>query len=89
MGFSARILYDAKGQAAFQCCRCRSKGVEVYHIIPPEHGGSDDEENAVALCPKCHAYFGDDPDKRKEITELRDNWYFQVSLLPNHFHLTG
>ena len=87
MGFSERVKYEAKRKAAFQCCRCRSIGVEVHHIIPQEHGGSDDMENAAALCPRCHTYFGGNPDKRKEIIQMRDLWYEMVSLLPNNFHL--
>jgi 5-methylcytosine-specific restriction endonuclease McrA len=85
MGFSELVKYEVKRQAAFQCCRCHSIGVEVHHIIPQEHGGSDDIENAAPLCPTCHAYFGGNPDKRKEITQMRDCWYLKVSLLPNQF----
>lgn len=85
MGFSERVKYEVKRQAAFQCCRCHSIGVEVHYIVPREHGGSDDIENAAPLCPSCHAYLGGNPDKRKEIKQIRDSWYFAVSLLPNQF----
>lgn len=87
MGFSEQVKLEVKRKAAFQCCRCRSMRVEVHHIIPQEHGGSDDIGNAAPLCPSCHAYFGGNPDKRKEITQMRDSWYEMVGLLPNNFHL--
>ena len=35
--------------------------------------------NAAPLCPNCHAHFGGNPDKRKEITQMRDWWYEVVS----------
>ncbi|MFC2062673.1 HNH endonuclease [Chloroflexota bacterium] len=80
MGFSEQVKLEVKRKAAFQCCRCRSIGVQVHHIIPEEHGGSDDISNAAPLCPNCHAHFGGNPDKRKEITQMRDWWYDMVNL---------
>jgi hypothetical protein len=45
------------------------------HIIPQAAGGSDDLENAAPLCSSCHDLFGGNPDKRKQIREMRDLWY--------------
>lgn len=40
----------------FRCKECGYyKHLEVHHIIPKSKGGSDDEENLVTLCQRCHA----------------------------------
>jgi Zn finger protein HypA/HybF involved in hydrogenase expression len=79
MAFSEKIKLEVKQKADFKCCRCRSIGVQVHHIVPQENGGSDNIENAAPLCPNCHDYFGANPKKRKEITQMRDYWYKRVS----------
>jgi 5-methylcytosine-specific restriction endonuclease McrA len=44
------------------CARCRegrflrSRHLCVHHIIPKEHGGTDDEENLITLCRDCHRW---------------------------------
>jgi 5-methylcytosine-specific restriction endonuclease McrA len=42
------------------------RALEVDHIIPRRHGGSDDRSNLQALCWKCNANRGapDDTDFR-------------------------
>ena len=75
MGFSESTKKEVREKAAFRCCRCQKIGVEVHHIIPQEHGGTDDIENAAPLCPNCHDDFGPNPEKRKVITHMRDWWY--------------
>lgn len=62
-------------RAAFRCCRCQNLGVDVHHIIPIRDGGSDDISNAAPLCQNCHDQFGANPEKRKQITRMRDWWY--------------
>jgi len=41
----------------FRCqvpgCNCR-RNLHIHHIIPRSHGGSDDPENLIVLCEKCH-----------------------------------
>ena len=64
-----------KKKAGFQCCRCRNVGIQVHHILPQGEGGSNDIDNAAPLCPNCHDYYGANPVKRKEITQMRDWWY--------------
>lgn len=59
----------------FRCCRCQNVGIDVHHIVPQKDCGSDDLDNAAPLCQNCHDQFGDNPSKRKEITQMRDNWY--------------
>ena len=75
MPFSEKIKLEVKRKAAFRCCRCRSIGVDVHHIIPEKDCGTDEISNAAPLCPSCHDYFGDNPSKRKGITQMRDWWY--------------
>lgn len=43
------------------CERCLSKGRMttanlVHHIVPVSQGGSDDEDNLMALCRSCHEH---------------------------------
>lgn len=75
MSFQEKIKIEVKEKTAFRCCRCQSISVQVHHIIPQEFGGQDTIENAAPLCPTCHVQFGDNPKKRKEITQMRDWWY--------------
>lgn len=76
MSFSEKTREQVRRRAAFQCCRCRNiGGVEAHHIIPEAQGGPDDFDNAAPLCPTCHTEFGGNPDKRKEIRQMRDWWY--------------
>jgi rubrerythrin len=78
MSFNEKIKIEVKEKAAFRCCRCQSISVQVHHIIPEAAGGSDVIDNAAPLCPSCHDAFGDNPEKRKEIKQMRDWWYKKV-----------
>lgn len=78
MAFSEQVINQVKELADFTCCRCKHISFEVHHIIPQKDGGPDTLENAAPLCPNCHADFGDNPIKRKEITQMRDLWYKRV-----------
>jgi 5-methylcytosine-specific restriction endonuclease McrA len=79
MAFSETLKLAVKKRAAFRCCRCQHIGIEVHHIFPESAGGPDTDNNAAPLCPSCHAEFGDNPLKRKEIKQMRDHWYDRVS----------
>ena len=39
------------------CVDCAATGVrlEVHHVTPKRHGGTDDPTNLVSLCHPCHA----------------------------------
>jgi len=88
MDFTEQVKKEVKERAAFRCCRCQQIGIHVHHIIPQENGGSSDMDNAAPLCPNCHDYFGANPQKRKEITQMRDWWYGQVKMqFPDNRHL--
>lgn len=40
----------------FRCRECNYfKHLEVHHIIPKSKGGTDDPDNLITLCGRCHA----------------------------------
>lgn len=80
MDFTEQVKQEVKEKAAFRCCRCQNIGIHVHHIIPQEYGGSSVVDNAAPLCPSCHDYFGGNPEKRKEIRQMRDWWYERVKM---------
>jgi hypothetical protein len=49
MPFTEITKKNVKRRAHFQCCLCRSLGVEVHHIVPQADGGSDLEGNAAYI----------------------------------------
>ena len=67
MSFTEKVKLEVKQKSAFNCCRCGNIGVEVHHIIPESGGRSDDIDNAAPLCPNCHSYFGNNPDKLSRV----------------------
>mgnify|MGYP001577792622 FL=1 len=75
MPFTENLKSEVKKLAAFRCCRCHEIGIEVHHITPQANGGSDDKDNAAPLCPSCHTNFGGNPERRKDIRQMRDWWY--------------
>lgn len=75
MSFSQKIINEVQEKSAFRCCRCQSIGIEVHHIVPQKDKGPDTFDNAAALCPNCHSWFGANRDKQKEIKHMRDWWY--------------
>ena len=75
MPFDEKTKLKVKEKAFFRCCRCQSIGIDVHHIIPEKDQGTSDFDNAAPLCQNCHAQFGDNPSKRKEIKQMRDFWY--------------
>ena len=68
------------------CCRCGEAcgtDIEIHHIIPKGEGGSNDIDNAIPLCFKCHSDIGKynknhplgTKYKPKEIQTRRDQIY--------------
>ena len=89
MAFSNIVRDKALVAAARRCCVChRYKGVliEVHHITPSADGGTDEFDNAIALCFDCHAwaghYFAGHPRgtafSPSELRKARDNWFSKV-----------
>ncbi|SEN30089.1 HIT domain-containing protein [Nitrosomonas marina] len=63
---SGTIKYDVLKRARFRCELCgisaEKKALEVDHILPKNHGGSDDSNNFQALCYSCNAMKRDRDD---------------------------
>jgi ATP adenylyltransferase len=68
---SGTIRYEVLKRAKFHCELCGisalEKALEVDHILPRKHGGTDELSNFQALCYSCNAMKGarDDTDFRK------------------------
>jgi hypothetical protein len=75
MPFPAHVKLEAKRRSAFRCCLCYAPFVEVHHIVPAAEHGPDTLDNAAPLCARCHDLFGGNPEKRKQIREMRDHWW--------------
>lgn len=78
MGFSEKTKEQVKKRAFYRCVICQHPFVEVHHIIPQSEGGLDTEDNAAPLCARCHDLYGGNPEKRKQIKQMRDHWYESV-----------
>lgn len=78
MAFTEKTKLKVKKKAMFQCCWCKAVNIDVHHIKPQKHGGSDDISNAAPLCQSCHNLYGDNSSKRKQIKQMRDHWYETV-----------
>jgi ATP adenylyltransferase len=63
---SGTIRYEVLKRAKFRCELCgisaAEKALEVDHILPRNHGGSDDISNFQALCYSCNAMKRDRDD---------------------------
>jgi ATP adenylyltransferase len=68
---SGTVRYEVLKRAGFRCELCGvaadERSLEVDHILPRRHGGTDDPSNLQALCYKCNANKGarDDTDFRE------------------------
>lgn len=78
MAFSEKVKLKAKRKSCFRCVICHKPFVEIHHIIPQTEGGGDTIDNAAPLCAYCHDLFGGNPEKRKQIREMRDHWFDQM-----------
>lgn len=48
-----RAVYRRDG---YRCALCDcTQYLQIHHAIPRGHGGSDEPENLITLCSKCHA----------------------------------
>ena len=74
MPFTEKIKKAARRLANGKCGRCERGDslLEVHHIIPQKDGGPDTLENAIALCPSCHAEVDGNPRLQKQLGEKRE-----------------
>lgn len=84
------------------CCLCGEAcgtDIEIHHITPKGEGGSNDIDNAIPLCFKCHSDIGKynknhplgTKYKTKEIKSRRDQNYEKYTshlVPPIHFNIT-
>ena len=50
-----KLRRDILKRDGFKCRECGfPKHLEVHHIIPKSEGGSDEPENLITLCIRCH-----------------------------------
>lgn len=75
MPFPDQIKLQVKKKSNFKCCMCNALIVDVHHIIPESEGGPNTIDNAAPLCGGCHRSYGNNPDHRKIIKQMRDHWY--------------
>lgn len=86
MPFSPIVKNKAIAAAAAHCCVCHRFNaglLEVHHITPQAAGGTDDFENAIALCSDCHTWAGHYNSKHpkgfkyspKFLSLARNEWY--------------
>ena len=56
---SGTLRFEVLKKASFHCELCcisaDQKALEVDHIVPCNHGGTDDPDNLQALCFGCNA----------------------------------
>ncbi len=74
------VLDRAKGicecceePAPFKKRRGGEPYLEVHHVVPLSEGGPDTIDNAVAICPNCHARCHQGEDHRKATERLYEN----------------
>ena len=78
MAFSEALKKEVRKKSDGHCAVCHKPIVEIHHIKPQAENGEDTFDNAIALCAGCHDLYGDSPSKRKQLKEMRDNWYEEV-----------
>jgi ATP adenylyltransferase len=68
---SGTLRYEVLKNAKFRCTLCGisadEKALEVDHILPRKHGGTDEYSNLQALCYSCNAMKQD-----RDATDFRD-----------------
>ena len=73
---SGTLRYDVLKRSAFHCELCGVsadvRALEVDHIVPRNHGGSDDPSNLQALCYSCNAMKRDRDDE--DLRAVRESY---------------
>jgi hypothetical protein len=93
MPFLPAVKSETVEAAAGHCCVCHrfdAGHIEVHHIQPQADGGSDDIENAIALCFDCHTWAGHYNIKHPKgfryspafLRSARQTWYERVAAGP-------
>jgi ATP adenylyltransferase len=73
---SGTLRYEILKRARFRCELCGisadEKALELDHILPRNHGGTDDRSNLQALCYSCNAMKRDRDDT--DFREIRESY---------------
>jgi len=69
------VLKTAKGRCELCGISMEEKALEVAHIIPRNHGGSDDISNLQALCYSCNAMKRDRDATDFRAVKKRLSWH--------------
>ena len=83
MPFRESLKLKVKKKADFRCCMCQGLVNDVHHIIPEKDGDPNTIDNAAPLCAGDHRTYGNNPDFRKTIIQMRDYWYETCELKRN------
>ena len=86
MPFSPKVREEALVRSKRCCCVCQEfagRATNIHHIEPDAGGGSDEIENAIVLCLRCHSeaghYNAAHPIGNKyspsELLRHRDDWW--------------
>lgn len=86
MPFRNSVKEEALIRSRRCCCVCQEFAglyINVHHIVPESDGGSNDLENAIVLCLRCHGEVGHynvrHPIGKKysaeELRRHRDKWW--------------
>lgn len=72
----------------FRCRECNYyKHLEVHHIIPRSKGGTDDPNNLITLCQRCHRKkhgFREPIHKKRKHTRRNKRKKFKKYLMKHH-----
>jgi hypothetical protein len=58
------------------CEICEARAVDIHHIEARGMGGTTQQEsvsNLMALCRKCHDYYGDKKEFKEYLIEVHNN----------------
>lgn len=103
MPFPDDVREEALVRSGRCCCVCHiraGRDAVVHHIIPEAEGGPNTLENAIALCPHCHAEAGHYNPRHPlgtkyrpdELRRHRDEWWryrqsnYAPAARPEGFH---
>ena len=72
--FINQTLYN-KLKAIRKCQRCKNKikgYPQIHHIIAKKDGGSNEEDNLLAVCDKCHKILDEEQIEQKNKNSTKD-----------------
>jgi 5-methylcytosine-specific restriction endonuclease McrA len=49
-----KLIARRRDHAICQHCHQADQPVQVHHLIPKHQGGTDDLDNLITLCERCH-----------------------------------